>query len=403
MTATLMPPLSKSDALRAMVLADIRRLPSPWPSQEPMPGDVEVMHHGLEGLRRVGSVIDCRDGGAPFRFLLTQAALRTGQVTQFIGSQRLGERPHIPLFDALRGTGATIATNAISFWPVTVTAPEEVPRHIDFEVRGEQSSQFASSCLLGAARVVAGGGACIVRVGGQLASDGYFALSREWLAAFGFVARNEGTKWLVASTGKQEARRIPGDWSSIAYLLPLAWKSGAWVARVDLRAKHPDRAVVDALASIGLRVTPRPAQTPKAADSNEVRVVGTPTGGLDLDAAKTPDAIPALAALATVLHKPSRFRNCAILRLKESDRLEMTLELLGSAGIAARTEGDHLLILPGVARAFAFDSKQDHRMAMAAQVLAYLHGVPAEIRGRLSVAKSFPGFWKTVEQIKKQR
>jgi len=74
---SLKPPLSKSDAQRALVLAEALGVPleTVVPADEELPRDVRVLQKGLEQLREQKADIDCHDGGAPFRFLLTQAAL----------------------------------------------------------------------------------------------------------------------------------------------------------------------------------------------------------------------------------------------------------------------------------------------------------------------------------------
>ena len=80
--APLTPPVSKSDAQRALVLG---HLTGAWPlpsvqaeSDEDLPADVRVLRRGVEALRLPpGPVrdVDCADGGAPFRILATQVAV----------------------------------------------------------------------------------------------------------------------------------------------------------------------------------------------------------------------------------------------------------------------------------------------------------------------------------------
>lgn len=41
-----------------------------------------------------------------------------------------------------------------------------------------------------------------------------------------------------------------------------------------------------------------------------------------------------------------------------------------------------------------FDSRGDHRLAMAAGALAAIARVPLTLRGADCVKKSFPGFWR---------
>lgn len=376
------PPLSKSDAQRALVLADILKVPfeQVLPEGEVLPRDVEVLRDGLLALRQPRCRIDCHDGGAPFRFLLTQAAVQPGRRVEFVGTQRLAERPHGPLIAAL-GTIPGLKITEGNPWPVTIESPAAIARSIEFTVTGVASSQFASSLLLGAARLAAGGVAASVRVSGAMTSEGYFALTRSWLERCGFAieVRELALIPTLSPEGERKIETVPGDWSSLGYLLALSWVSGVTVERIQFGTGHPDEVIADLLRGVGLRISDR--------------VEGTATRGFDVDTEQCPDLIPTLAAIATKLPEPSSFRRVGILRHKESDRLEGVRGLLTAAGLECSLDADTLTVKPGSARAFQFDARDDHRLAMSAAVLARLHGVRLSLRGMDSVAKSFPGFW----------
>ena len=94
----LIPPVSKSDAHRALVISSILGLKEPLPD-EALPADVSVLREGLAVLARGGSEIECHDAGAPFRFLLAQAAVTPQARVKLFGTPRLAERPHAALFE----------------------------------------------------------------------------------------------------------------------------------------------------------------------------------------------------------------------------------------------------------------------------------------------------------------
>lgn len=382
MTPVLTPPLSKSDAQRALVLADILHVPfsSILPAGEALPRDVEVLRDGLLAMHSPRSKLDCRDGGAPFRFLLTQAAVQPQRRVEFTGSARLGERPHAPLLHALKCIPGLQLTEGAP-WPVVVTSPAVMLGPLHFKVTGTESSQFASSLLLGMARLAAAGLESSLEVDGAMTSEGYFALTRRWVERVGF--RVSGASVLSLALAPQEERgrfpEIPGDWSSLGYLLALSWVSDLPVARLAFDTGHPDEAIVAHLRAVGLSVTDR--------------LTGTPTAGFDVDCEQCPDAIPTLAVLATRLPSPSTFRRTGILRHKESDRLQGTIDLLEAAGLRAELHEGTLTVHPGAAHAFRFDARDDHRMAMSAAVLSRLHEVALSLKGKDSVSKSFPAFW----------
>lgn len=384
MAERLRPPVSKSDAHRALVLAELcDGAHEAWLPAE-RPRDVEVLTRGLIALRSPNAVIDCLDAGAPFRFLLTQAALNPNATTQFTGTDRLRERPQQALMTALETSlGVTVRFTGEG-WPLVVrTQTPNVPRR--FSIAGAESSQFASSLLLGAARLVKQrSGPVAVEVEGEATSTGYRSLTVDWLRRFGFVVEEAGSRIDVTSWTKTNVPPVlPGDWSSLTYLLPLAWHAGLAVEGVDRSAAHPDRAFAEHLVSSGLRF-----------EHDDSRVMGTLSRSFDVDVSKCPDAVPALVAVALVAPSPSRFTRAGVLRLKESDRLAGVIDLARTLGATTQLEGETLTVFPATnPTGGVFDGRDDHRLVMAAAVASRLLGVELAIRGTAAVSKSFPSFW----------
>ena len=108
------------------------------------------------------------------------------------------------------------------------------------------------------------------------------------------------------------------------------------------------------------------------------------------------DEVPILAVAAATAAGETRFTDMAELRVKESDRLSGTVELVTAFGGAARVEGDDLVIIGGRRlRAATVDARGDHRMAMAAAIAGA--GCPSAadvttITGWESVQTSYPRF-----------
>ncbi|MBZ4409277.1 3-phosphoshikimate 1-carboxyvinyltransferase [Myxococcus sp. XM-1-1-1] len=397
----LTPPVSKSDAQRALVLG---HLTGSWPlpsvqaeSDEDLPADVRVLRRGVEALRLpAGPVrdVDCADGGAPFRILATQVAVTPGARVRLTGTPRLGERPHGPLFtslkDALGPAGLTLTEGQP--WPVEITAPTDTSSvEPVFRVPGSQSSQYASSLLLGcAALYLRERRAWSVDIEGTLTSAGYLDLTLTWLERFGFELKKSASRYTVCGyTPPPSVPTLPGDWSSLGYLLLVAWKAGGTVERADTASAHPDQAILRLIEQVGLRTEP-------ASEAHVLQVTGRPTGGLRASGKECPDLLPTLAALACVLPAPSTLTDVGILRLKESDRLEGIRDLVTAFGGKAELEDDTLLVTsPSTPPArFEMDSRGDHRLAMTAATLSVLSGVTLVLTGPECVEKSFPGFWR---------
>ena len=90
-------------------------------------------------------------------------------------------------------------------------------------------------------------------------------------------------------------------------------------------------------------------------------------------------------------------------RLKESDRLESTAAMVDAVGGKARIEGDSLLIEGvGRLRGGEVETKGDHRIAMAAAVLACGSSGPVVVDDATVVAKSYPGFWRDFDSLERR-
>jgi 3-phosphoshikimate 1-carboxyvinyltransferase len=367
----LVPPVSKSDALRWLALRalDGDALGNATPDE---PEDVTRFRAGLGAL---GGATDCGDGGAPLRFLTAFAALHPG-TTVLTGSPRLGARPIGPLLDALR---SLVDCRFDGPWPLVVTGTGARARTDRIHVDGSLSSQFASALWLAAAALHRREGRPFaVHRTGAPASDGYLALTLRWLRAAG---HDLDGAWIV---GHRPATlpAPPRDWSGAASLAPVAWAFGCDIA-IDAEAEHPDRALLPALAEAGLDVHL----------SRTLRVSGTARRGLRHSASGAPDLVPILVAWATALPGPSVFTDLAGLRGKESDRLAGVVALALAAG--ARVEGDASRLTVHPARASSSIDVRvsgDHRMVFAAAALSALHGCDVRIDAPDAQRKSFPTF-----------
>ncbi len=401
--ARLVAPPSKSDALRLLALAHILDRPSWLAAIGPKPwaSDIETFVAGLEALRSAARTpgrtvdIDCQDGGAPLRFLLSLAAITPGRC-RFVGSARLGARPHVPLMTALSralGSGG-LSIRSGDPWPIEVHSTGATSEPV-FRVSGAESSQYASSLVLAAAALMLREHRpWLVEIDGPIVSEGYLELTLRALREAAFQVESsrssvEVLAWDAHASG-EPAPAVPADWSAMGFLLPIAWKTGSSLTGLAIsdRDVHPDRAIVEHLHHAGLEVS-------RAA--GETRLTGELRRGLRVSAARSPDLIPVLAAVACLLPDRSVFTDVSRLRSKESDRLEAIVDLIAAGGATSRLDGDSLQVEPGrhtgEAARLHFDARDDHRMIMAAATLAVLMGTTLELQGATGVEKSFPGFF----------
>ena len=327
-------------------------------------------------------VLDVGPAGTPARFLLAIVAALPGRFV-LDGSPRMRQRPMGPLVDALRGLGASIEPLAREgFLPLRVEGKRLSGGTV--RIRGDVSSQFLSALLL-ASPLVPGG--IDLSVDGPLASASYLAMTRRTIAAF-----EEGATHFT----------VPADDSAACFPIAGAVASRGSVELAGLYAEpeQPDAVFRTWAEAAGAAVSwlPGPEGDLLLVDARSVAAIQP----LALDVDQAPDAALPLAAMLAFSGGVSRLTGAARLREKESDRLEAARDLLARAGAVARVEeeggdgkGCTLVIdgprgRPAEARFAAHD---DHRVAMAAAVLALgLPGVSTLDEPGV-VSKSYPGFF----------
>jgi 3-phosphoshikimate 1-carboxyvinyltransferase len=115
------------------------------------------------------------------------------------------------------------------------------------------------------------------------------------------------------------------------------------------------------------------------------------------------DEVPILAIAALRATSPTRFVEVGELRLKESDRLTATANLVRALGGEATIEKDDLLIEPQQARVIEtrIDPLHDHRLAMSAAIgaLSALDGSSVTIVETECIATSYPTFFADLASL----
>ena len=106
------------------------------------------------------------------------------------------------------------------------------------------------------------------------------------------------------------------------------------------------------------------------------------------------DEYPILACVAAFADGETRMEGLAELKVKESDRLAATVAGLVVNGIAAKVDGDTMVVTGGrgVRGGGLVATHMDHRIAMAFLVLGLGADAPVTIDDVTYVATSFPTF-----------
>jgi 3-phosphoshikimate 1-carboxyvinyltransferase len=113
------------------------------------------------------------------------------------------------------------------------------------------------------------------------------------------------------------------------------------------------------------------------------------------------DEYPVLAVAAAFAEGTTVMRGLKELRVKESDRLAATAELLRVNGVKVDIDGDDLIV-EGGGRAPGgglVATHMDHRLAMSALVMGLASERPVKIDDGSFIATSFPGFIELMRSL----
>jgi 3-phosphoshikimate 1-carboxyvinyltransferase len=136
----------------------------------------------------------------------------------------------------------------------------------------------------------------------------------------------------------------------------------------------------------------------------DLRVRAGALKGVEVPPERAPtmtDEYPILAVAAAFAQGTTRMRGLKELRVKESDRLAATAEMLRVNGVAVEIEGDDLIVhgkghVPGGG---LVATHMDHRMAMSALIMGLASEQPVTADDTAFIATSFPSFVPMMRQL----
>jgi len=136
----------------------------------------------------------------------------------------------------------------------------------------------------------------------------------------------------------------------------------------------------------------------------DLRVTFSALKGVDVPATRAPSMIDeyiVLAVAAAFAEGETRMRGLQELRVKESDRLAATADMLRVNGVDVEIDKDDLIVR-GKGRAPGgglVATHMDHRLAMAALMMGLASEQPVQVDDTSFIATSFPGFVETMRSL----
>ncbi|MEZ4402250.1 MAG: 3-phosphoshikimate 1-carboxyvinyltransferase [Kofleriaceae bacterium] len=364
--------------------------------------ELVVTGRGLDRLVAPTAAIDCGNSGTTIRLL---AGLLAGQpfASELFGDESLSRRPMARVVTPLRAMGATITGRAggDDVTPPLTVAPCVGRLHARTHALAIASAQVKTALVLAG---LYADGATRVHEPGPSRDH-----TERLLAAMGAPLEVASRAAVIDTTGWDrrlaiDAIQVPGDPSSAAFIIAAALVVGAGPAGVTCAGLNPNptrTGFLDALAAMGWTATLRDRRALGAGEDEVTVDVAGPAPDLrgtriagDLTV-RAIDEVPVLAAVAAIADGETVVADAGELRVKESDRIATTVAMVRAFGVDASATADGLVVVGrgrGGVRAARVDAAGDHRIAMAATVLALVADGPTRIDDCDNVATSFPGF-----------
>lgn len=348
--------------------------------------------------------LDFGNSGTTARLMTGILASLPGMFATGFGDASLSGRPMGRVIKPLQSIGASISGRSEGrYLPLAITGQKLRPgRHVV-----DKASAQVKSALLLAGLNIEGTTTVTLPVGGRDHTEQ--------------ILKTLGADLKVAATPTEESISlngpvtippgtwsIPGDPSSAAFLYVLGiLRPNTKLTITNILNNKTRSGALEILRSQGAKLLVT------ASNSNQRTI--EPTYDVEVETcsqlepanvapAQIPsciDEIPILAVAGLFANGTSRYRGLEELRVKESDRLNMTMGLLRTVGGRAEIQGDDLIVHGPIdkVRGFDFDPHGDHRLAMAAGILAKLTDEKCIIRNPACADVSFPGFFPLIDRI----
>ncbi len=321
--------------------------------------------------------INCFESGSTFRFILPVISAK-GFSANINGEGRLPDRP-------INELGCLLCENGtkIEFKKQGKTLPLFIEGKLKsgrYEISGEVSSQYISG-LLFALALLNGDSEIIIK--GTLESKGYVDITIQMLDVFGVAVKTTEKGFFVKGNQTYKTPKtltIEGDYSNAAFwLCGFSLSGGGDVLNLNEHSKQPDKKIYDIIKLY---------QDNKQNDD------------ISFCAKDIPDLVPVLSVYACGFNVKTTITDCKRLRLKESDRIKTTVEMITALSGEAQINGDSIVIYgKGKLSGGVVDSHNDHRIAMSAAIASVIATGDITINDATAVNKSYPKFFEDFEKL----
>jgi 3-phosphoshikimate 1-carboxyvinyltransferase len=384
--------LNTAKAMRAMGARVERTGPGAW----------QVDGVGVAGFATPDAALDFGNSGTGCRLVMGAVAGCPITAT-FDGDASLRTRPMRRILDplALMGAQAAMAAEGGRL-PITLAGARD-PLPIVYRTP-VASAQIKSAVLL--AGLAAPGDTTVIE--SEASRDHTELMLRHFGAQLASVPEGDhGRK--ITLRGQPELHpayvTVPADPSSAAFPLVAALiVPSSDLLLADVMTNPLRTGLIATLREMGAAIIAEEASGDGGEPMAGLRVRSAPLRGVEVPATRAPsmiDEYPVLAVAAAFAEGDTVMRGLKELRVKESDRLAATAQMLRVNGVEVDIDGDDLVVhghghVPGGG---LVATHMDHRIAMSALVMGLAADRPVKVDDAAFIATSFPGFADTMRRL----
>jgi len=354
---------------------------------------------GEAGLISPSEPIDCGNAGTGVRLLMGAISGYKISAT-FKGDTSLSSRPMARVLNPLEQMGIEYDCDEGETLPATIISSGNL-KSIDY-VSPHASAQVKSAILL--AGINTSGVTSITEH--TLSRDHSENMLKAFGATINIETQGQGQKVSIKGpvTLKGTDISIPGDPSSAAFPIIAAIITPGSDILVQNVMMNPTRiGLFTTLTEMGAYLRADNYRTSGGEIIADIHVKYSKLNGVIVPEERAPsmiDEYPILAVAAAYAKGTTVMRGIAEMRVKESDRIKATFELLIKNGVDVKEHSDGLSIKGGsVTGGATVLTHHDHRIAMSALILGINAENPITIDDSSMIATSFPTFFEVMAEI----
>lgn len=357
--------------------------------------NVTVHGNGLHGLHKPEGMLDVGNSGTTTRLISGILAGQDFEVT-LSGDESLNKRPMGRIMKPLKMMGADIESiKGDGCAPLRIRGKKLKGIHYDSPVA---SAQVKSCALL--AGLYAEGKTSVTEP----------ALSRNhtelMLRSFGVEVSSKGTTATITPPEEMKAGDIvvPGDISSATFFIVAGLITPNSCITLKNVGINPTRdGILRVCKAMGADITMEHATDNGGEPVADLVVKTSKLNGTVIEGEVIPtliDEIPVIALLAAFADGETVIKDAAELKVKESDRIALTVDNLVKMGVDAEATEDGMVIRGGnPLHGASIHCKYDHRIAMTFSIA----GINAEgetiIEDSECVDVSYPTFYEQLKSL----